>query len=95
MIIVYIGFNYSITELNYNISVKTYTILVDDIKWVRPEGVDLPGNGVFEIKSCTNPNEKLFHDEVVNGLTKEYGFRVVSVGSIEVLNEVTGIGKRI
>ena len=74
---------------------RTYTILVNDIKWVRPEGVDLPGNGVFEIKSCTNPHEKLFRDEVVNGLTKEYGFRVDSIGDIEVLNEVTGIGKQI
>lgn len=74
---------------------KTYTILINDIKWVRPEGVDLPGNGVFEIKSCANPNEKLFRDEVVNGLTKEYGFRVVTVSGIEVLNEITGIGKRI
>lgn len=74
---------------------KTYTILINDIKWVRPEGVDLPGNGVFEIKSCANPNEKLFRDEVVNGLTKEYSFCVVSIGDIEVLNGVTGIGKRI
>ena len=74
---------------------KTYTILVNDIKWVRPEGVDLPGNGVFEIKSCTNPHEKLFRNEVVNGLMKEYGFCVVSIGDIEVLNEVTGIGKQI
>lgn len=74
---------------------KTYTILVNDIKWGRPEGVDLPSNGVFEIKSCTNPHEKLFHNEVVNGLTKEYGFCVVSIGDIEVLNEVTGLGKQI
>lgn len=74
---------------------KTYTIIVNDIKWVRPEGVDLPGNGVFEIKSCTNPCEKLFHDEVVNGLTKAYGFAVTSIGDIEVLNEVSGIGKQI
>ena len=74
---------------------KTYTIVVEDIKWIRPEGVDLPGNGIFEIKSCTNPNEKLFRDEVVNAMSKTYGYRVVSVGDIEVLNEVTGIGKQI
>lgn len=74
---------------------KTYTIIVNDIKWIRPEGVDLPGNGIFEIKSCTNPSEKLFHEEVVNGLMKEYGYRVVSIGDIEVLDEVPGLGKRI
>lgn len=74
---------------------KTYTILVNDIKWIRPKGVDLPGNGIFEIKSCTNPYEELFRDEVVRGLTKEYAFRVDSIGDIEVLNEVSGIGKQI
>ena len=42
-----------------------------------------------------NPHEKLFRNEVVNGLMKEYGFCVVSIGDIEVLNEVTGIGKQI
>ena len=74
---------------------KTYTILVNGIEWVRPEGVDLPGNGIFEIKSCANSHEKLFRDEVVKGLTKEYGFRVDSIGDIEVLNEVSSIGKQI
>ena len=74
---------------------KTYTILVNAIEWIRPEGTDLPGNGVFEIKSCANPLEELFRDEVVKGLTKAYGFRVDSVGDIEVLNEVPGIGKQI
>ena len=74
---------------------KTYTIIVNDIKWIRPEGVDLPGNGIFEIKSCTNPNENLFRDEVVNSMAKAYGYRVVSVGDIEVHDEVKGLGKRI
>ena len=72
---------------------KTYTIIVEDIKWIRPEGVDLPGNGIFEIKSCTNPNEKFFRDEVVNGISKAYGYRVVSIGDIEVLNGVDNLGK--
>jgi hypothetical protein len=57
--------------------------------------VDLPGNGIFEIKSCTNPHEKLFHDEVISGLTKEYGFRCISIGDIEVHDEVPGLGKQI
>jgi hypothetical protein len=74
---------------------NTYTIIVNDIKWIRPEGVDLPGNGIFEIKSCTNPHEKLFHDEVISGLTKEYGFRCISIGDIEVHDEVPGLGKQI
>ena len=74
---------------------KTYTIIVEDIKWIRPEGVDLPGNGVFEIKSCNNPHEKLFRDEVMNGMSKAYGYRVVSVGDIEVLNGADGLGKQI
>lgn len=74
---------------------KTYTIIVDDIKWIRPEGVELPGNGIFEIKSCTNPNENLFRDEVVNGMAKTYGYRVASIGDIEVHDEVPGLGKRI
>jgi hypothetical protein len=74
---------------------KTYTIVVEDIKWVRPEGVDLPGNGIFEIKSCTNPNEELFRDEVANGMSKTYGYRVVSIGDITVYNEVPGLGKQI
>lgn len=74
---------------------KTYTIIVEDIKWIRPEGVDLPGNGIFEIKSCTNPNENLFRDEVVNGMAKAYGYHVVSVGDIKVYDEVKGLGKQI
>lgn len=74
---------------------NTYTIIVEDIKWIRPEGVDLPGNGIFEIKSCTNPNENLFCDEVVKGMSKTYGYPVVSIGDIKVYDEVPGLGKRI
>ena len=74
---------------------KTYTIIVEDIKWIRPEGVDLPGNGIFEIKSCANPHEQFFRDEVVNGMAKAYGYHVVSVGDIKVYDEVPGLGKRI
>ena len=74
---------------------KTYTIIVNDIKWIRPEGVDFPGNGIFEIKSCVNPHENLFRDEVMNGMAKAYGCHVVSIGDIEVLDEVPGLGKRI
>jgi hypothetical protein len=74
---------------------NTYTIIVNDIKWIRSEGIDLPGNGIFEIKSCTNPNGKLFRDEVVNGMSKTYGYRVVSIGDITVYNEVPGLGKQI
>lgn len=74
---------------------KTYTILVNGIEWIRPEGVDLPGTGIFEIKSRTNPNDKLFRDEVVNGMSKAYGYRVVNVGDIEVLDGVDGIRKQI
>ena len=74
---------------------NTYTIIVEDIKWIRPEGVDLPGNGIFEIKSRTNPNENLFRDEVVNGMAKAYGYPVVSIGDIKVYDEVPGLGKRI
>lgn len=74
---------------------NTYTIIVEDIKWIRPEGVDLPGNGIFEIKSCTNPNENLFRDEVVKCMSKTYGYPVVSIGDIKVHDKVPGLGKQI
>ena len=82
---------------------KTYTILVSGINWdlydeesdALMEAEELPSNGVFEIKTCANPNEELFCDTVVEALTKEYGFCIDSIDDIEVLNEVTGIGKQI
>ena len=82
---------------------KTYTILVSGINWdlydeesdALMEAEELPGNGVFEIKTCANPNEELFNDEVVDALTEAYGFCIDSIDNIEVLNENTGIGKQI
>ena len=70
------------------------------------EAEDLPTNGIFEIGSCNDPYEKwneegfitgyeLFCGDVVEALTEEYGFCIDSIDDIEVLNEVTGIGKQI
>lgn len=80
--------------------------LYDEESDALMEAEELPHNGIFEIESCVDPYEKwneegfttgyeLFCDDVVEALTKEYGFCIDSIDDIEVLNEVTGIGKQI
>lgn len=81
---------------------KTYTILVNAIEWESHNhaDTDLPGNGVFEIKSAAKPygtstDCPLFCSEVEEAVAKVYGFRIEKISGIEVLNEIPGIGKRI
>ena len=80
--------------------------LYDEESDALAEAEELPSNGIFEIESCVDPYERwneggfttgyeLFCDEIVEALTKEYGFCIDSIDDIEVLNENTGIGKQI
>ena len=80
--------------------------LYDEESDALVEAEDLPSNGIFEVETVWDPYERwneegfttgyvLFCDDVVDALTKEYGFCIDSIDDIEVLNDVTGIGKQI